>query len=99
VSFEWQEERRELHARLKAARDAINAVLETVNWDVFDLCDCGHRRVDHKRVVTNESVYDACSVSGCPCVDFDDSDVQHRHHLAREKRQPLRAVEGSGQAA
>lgn len=89
VSHEWQHERQELHRRLKAARDGIEQVLSDVSWDSFDLCDCGHRRTDHKRFVFKNVVHDACVVLGCPCVDFDDGERQHKHHVAT-----LRALEG-----
>jgi hypothetical protein len=103
VSHEWQEHRHEMQARLQAARDAIDDALKDVHWGLYDRCDCGHRRADHKRMRNVSAGTEPCAVPSCPCLDFDDSDVQHRHWLREQERQAkqarLKLVEEKDEAA
>lgn len=68
-------ERHMLHARLRDAHRAMELLLRDVKWGDYDRCGCGHRYVEHKRVVSPNAVHDACAVQGCLCIEFEDRHV------------------------
>lgn len=90
---DWEAERADLHARLRALYEAIEEVLRDITWGEYDVCDCGHRYCEHKRVTVPAGVHDVCTVDSCPCVEFDTSRRQFHDAVMERQAENSRMLE------
>lgn len=82
--------------RLAQVRDALKALareVDAIDWSALDMCDCGHRQIEHEVPKFTRDGTDRCLASGCPCLGFDDSRQRiaafNRHE--RERAEAARA--------
>lgn len=61
------------------------ATVEGIDWSMLDMCDCGHRQIEHEIPKFTRDGTDRCGHDGCDCLGFDD--VHQRIHAARRREQ------------
>lgn len=50
--------------RVRAAYEVLTELLEDVDWSLFDRCECGCRRIEHRTPQFNDG-YASCGRCGC----------------------------------
>lgn len=89
---------RDLNAveRLRLASQTISDLLRGVDWHLFDLCACGHRRLEHLPGRLAEG-REPCRHEGCVCSDFDvrpaSSPLRSQERAVEEAAGAARAVD------